>query len=101
MSAPTAAPATHATENGAPAMSTITMYSKPGCYQCKATAREFGKLGMALTVIDVSADRAAAELLDDLGYRSLPVIITAAGEHWSGHRPDRIAAVALACPAPL
>lgn len=35
---------------------TATMYSKPGCYQCKASARKFAKLGISLTVIDVTAD---------------------------------------------
>ncbi|MCH9736825.1 MAG: NrdH-redoxin [Actinomycetia bacterium] len=76
------------------AQAVATMYSKPGCYQCKASARAFAKDDLPLNVVDVSADPAAAELIDGLGHRSVPVIIiTATGEHWSGHRPDRIAAV--------
>lgn len=72
----------------------VTMYSKPGCYQCKASAREFSKHGISVTVVDVSTDTPAAQLLETLGYRSVPVIITGTGEHWSGHRPDRIAGAA-------
>lgn len=70
----------------------VTVYSKPGCYQCKASIRAFAKNDIAVTVVDVSANAEAAEHLDALGYCSVPVIITSTGERWSGHRPDRIAA---------
>ena len=96
MSAPTATPDTHATESGAPAMSTITMYSKPGCVQCRATARGFAKAGVAIDIIDVSTDPTAAAMLTDWGYLSVPVIVTPDGQHWAGHRPDRITAAARA-----
>ncbi len=96
MSTPTATPDTHATENGAPAMSTITMYSKPGCVQCRATARGFAKAGVAIDIIDVSTDPTAAAMLTDWGYLSVPVIVTPDGQHWAGHRPDRITAAARA-----
>ncbi|MFA5605903.1 glutaredoxin domain-containing protein [Mycolicibacterium goodii] len=79
----------HLDQDGVAAM-TITMYTKPGCVQCRATARQFQKCGVTIQTIDVTAHPEAAQLLDDLGYRSLPVVMTTDGQHWSGHRPDRV-----------
>lgn len=31
-----------------------------------------------------------------LGYLSLPVVHISADEHWSGHRPDRVAGISAA-----
>lgn len=71
-----------------------TIYTTPHCMQCVATKRAFDKLlGVPYAVVDVSADRDARNMLADMGYRSAPVVITADGEHWSGFRPDRIAAL--------
>lgn len=74
----------------------ITVYTKPGCVQCHATTRGFAKAGVAVDVVDVSTDPAAADMLFGWGYRSLPVIVTPDGRHWAGHRPDRITAAAHA-----
>ncbi|MGH6860933.1 MAG: glutaredoxin-like protein NrdH [Phyllobacterium sp.] len=71
----------------------ITVYSKPACVQCTATTRALDRQGMAYDVIDVSTDMAAFELVQQLGYRQVPVVI--AGErHWAGFRPDMISALA-------
>lgn len=71
-----------------------TIYTTPDCVQCVATKRAFEKLvGVSYTLVDVSADREARDMLADMGYRSAPVVITATGEHWSGFRPDRIHAL--------
>lgn len=68
---------------------TITVYSKPACVQCTATTRALDRQGIDYTVVDVSADAAAYELVQGLGYRQVPVVI--AGEvHWAGFRPDMI-----------
>lgn len=88
MTTTAATPAT-STKDGAAAM-TITMYTKPGCVQCRATARQFEKADVPIRTVDVTTDLDAAELLADLGYRSLPVVMTAGGQHWAGHRPDRV-----------
>lgn len=76
---------------GAPPAATI--YTTPNCMQCVATKRAFDKLVVPYTVVDVSTDPHVRDLLADMGYRSAPVVITATGEHWSGFRPDRIAAM--------
>lgn len=73
---------------------TATIYTAPDCMQCVATKRAFAKLtGVSYTLVDVSTDREARDMLADMGYRSVPVVITATGEHWSGFRPDRIGAL--------
>ena len=73
---------------------TITVYSKPGCVQCTATARELERRNLDFEVVDVSVDDAALQRVMELGYRQAPVVV-AGDEHWSGFRPDRIGALAL------
>lgn len=72
---------------------TITVYSKPRCVQCDATHRALDRHGVEYRSVDVTADREALELILGLGYQQAPVVI-AGEEHWSGFRPDRLAAVA-------
>lgn len=71
----------------------ITVYSKPACVQCTATTRALDRQGIEYTVIDVSADTHAYEMVQELGYRQVPVVI-AGEQHWSGFRPDMINALA-------
>lgn len=82
---------------------TITVYSKPRCPQCDATARLLDKQGLDYTKIDVTEDAQALEYIKGLGYQQAPVVIVGDGEdHWSGFRPDRIkAAIAAVEAAPL
>lgn len=72
---------------------TVTLYSKPACVQCDATKRALDKQGVAYTIIDLSEDAAAMELVTGMGYRQAPVVI-AGGDHWAGFRPDKIVALA-------
>jgi len=67
----------------------IKIYSKPDCMQCHATYRALDKQGLDYTVVDLTQDREAIETVESLGYRQLPVVV-AAGEHWSGFRPEKI-----------
>jgi len=67
----------------------ITVYSKPACVQCDATYRALDKRGLDYTIVDISQDTEALEMVRGLGYLQAPVVV--AGEtHWSGFRPDRI-----------
>ncbi len=72
---------------------TITVYSKPACVQCNATYRALDKGGHEYTIVDISLDAEARDHVMSLGYLQAPVVI-AGDEHWSGFRPDRIAAIA-------
>lgn len=71
----------------------VTVYSKPVCIQCTATKREMERLGIAFKEVDLTKDAVALRRVIDLGYASAPVV-EAGGEHWSGFRPEKIAALA-------
>lgn len=73
----------------------VTVYSKPGCMQCKATIKALDRAGVAHTVIDVTDDDAARNHLLRMGIQQMPVVETDT-ERWSGFRPDRVAALATA-----
>ncbi|MDX5357235.1 MAG: glutaredoxin-like protein NrdH [Rhodobacterales bacterium] len=68
---------------------TITVYSKPACVQCTATTRALDARGLSYSVIDLTEDSDAMEMVMSMGYRQAPVVV--AGEaHWAGFRPDMI-----------
>ena len=71
----------------------ITVYSKPACVQCDATYRALDKKGIDYTIVDISQDTEALEMVRGLGYMQAPVVI-AGDSHWSGFRPDQISALA-------
>ncbi|PJI84777.1 glutaredoxin-like protein NrdH [Luteimicrobium subarcticum] len=71
----------------------ITVYSKPACVQCEATYRALDKKGLEYTVVDISQDAEALELVRGLGHMQAPVVVTDE-THWSGFRPDQISALA-------
>ena len=71
----------------------ITVYSKPACVQCDATYRALDKRGLDYTVVDISQDAEALDMVRSLGYMQAPVVV-ADDTHWSGFRPDLIAALA-------
>lgn len=79
-------------------MATITVYSKPACVQCDATYRALDKRGIDYTVVDISQDVEALEMVRSMGYMQAPVVI-AGDQHWSGFNPDRITALATAVAA--
>jgi len=71
----------------------VTIYTKPNCVQCNATYRAMDAKGIPYTVIDLTEDLAALELVRSLGYLQAPVVITDT-THWAGFRPDMIAQLA-------
>jgi len=71
---------------------TVTVYSKPACVQCDATYRALDRRGINYAVVDISRDAAALEMVRQLGYLQAPVVV-AGTTHWSGFRPDQIAAL--------
>ncbi|WP_136194068.1 glutaredoxin-like protein NrdH [Actinomyces procaprae] len=76
----------------------ITVYSKPNCVQCSATYRALDKAGLSYETVDITLDAEALEQVRSLGYAQAPVVM-AGGEHWSGFRPDKIKALAVAAEA--
>lgn len=72
--------------------SEITVYAKPSCVQCNATYRALDGKGASYRKVDISTDAAALAYVRSLGYMQAPVVVTA-NDHWSGFRPDGIAAI--------
>ena len=70
----------------------ITVYSKPNCVQCNATYRAMDKAGLSYFTVDISVD---AQALEQVKAVQAPVVI-AGDDHWSGFRPDKIKALAVA-----
>ena len=77
-------------------MRSLTVYTKPGCVQCRAVTRALDKAVLAYRTVDITADPDARDYVMSLGYLQVPVVVTAAGEHFGGYRPDRIAALGAA-----
>jgi glutaredoxin-like protein NrdH len=73
-------------------MVTVTVYTRPDCYLCRATKIYLAQHQIPYTELDVSKDRAAAAAVVGLGYTALPVV-TAGDEHWSGFRVNRLLAL--------
>lgn len=73
-------------------MSTVTVYSKPNCPQCTQTKKKLEQRGIEFHVVDISLDHNAAQIVTDLGYRQVPVVVTG-DKHWSGFRPDLLGAM--------
>ncbi|HCT14461.1 glutaredoxin-like protein NrdH [Corynebacterium nuruki] len=73
----------------------ITVYTKPACVQCTATKKALDKAGVSYETVDISMDDEARDYVMALGHLQAPVVI-AGDSHWSGFRPDRIKALAVA-----
>lgn len=73
--------------------STITVYTKPACVQCRATFRELDKNGITYEAVDVTQNDEARDYIMSLGYLAVPVVHISADVHWGGHRPDRVACI--------
>lgn len=74
---------------------TITVYTKPACVQCNATYKALDKVGVDYDIIDISENDEARDFVMALGYLQAPIVV-AGDDHWSGFRPDRIKALAVA-----
>ena len=70
-----------------------TVYTKPACVQCDATKRLMDSLGINYETVDITKDEAAYTKIVDMGYQSVPVVITDHGA-WAGFQPDKISTLA-------
>lgn len=66
----------------------VTVYTKPQCQQCTATARALDKAGITYDTVDITTNPDARDYVMALGYLQAPVVVTDT-EHWAGFRPDR------------
>lgn len=73
---------------------TVTVYTLPSCVQCESTKKVLDRNAISYSVIDLSQDPEALQMVKELGYASAPVVI-AGDDHWGGFRPDKLGALAL------
>ncbi len=74
----------------------VTVYSKPGCQQCKFTCVALDHADIPYTVVDLTAHAAALEYVQDLGYSQAPIVVVNGHHHWSGFKPTEIEKLRLA-----
>ncbi|MDJ0357669.1 glutaredoxin-like protein NrdH [Paenarthrobacter sp. PH39-S1] len=74
----------------------VTVYSKPDCQQCKFTCRSLDHAGIHYEVVDLTANAAALEYVQDLGYSQAPIVVVNDHHHWSGFNPTEIERLKLA-----
>jgi glutaredoxin-like protein NrdH len=67
----------------------ITVYTKPGCGACEQTQYLMRKRGLTFTVVDITTDEQAANLLRDKRITKLPYVVTDHDE-WTEFRYDKI-----------
>jgi glutaredoxin-like protein NrdH len=51
------------------------------------------KKGIAYSYVDITEDAEAMQIVTELGYRQVPVVVNG-DDHWGGFRPDKIGALA-------
>ena len=71
----------------------VTVYTKPGCMQCRATKALMDRLGIEYDLIDISNNPGIAAFLQREGHKSLPVVFVDHDEYtdsWCGFHPDLI-----------
>jgi len=82
---------------------TITIYGRQGCGQCEQTKKQLARKGLDYNEIDIDADEAARDLVEDSATRLRPptvlpmVVVKHDGstktEVWHGFRYDNIKAL--------
>jgi glutaredoxin-like protein NrdH len=82
---------------------TVTVYSTPGCQQCRMTYVLLEQLGIRYKVVDLAENEEARTwVTEDLGYSAAPIVVVDQDpqNHWWGFRDDRLRALtAHALPA--
>jgi glutaredoxin-like protein NrdH len=71
-----------------------TLYTQPGCQPCRMSKKLLDKHNIDYVTVDISQDEAGRQAVIDLGYQSLPVLVTDTGNHWNGFAPEKIKALA-------
>jgi len=69
----------------------ITVYTKPNCVPCNFTKKFLEENAIQHSVVDVTTDIEALELIKFHGYQGVPVVtINGFDNSWAGFRPDRL-----------
>ena len=62
-----------------PTPDVLTVYGASWCGDCRNTRRYLDSVGVDYRYVDLGTDRAAQVLLEDAGYRAIPVVVTTTG----------------------
>jgi glutaredoxin-like protein NrdH len=67
----------------------ITVYTTPGCVQCRPTKAKLDRAGVPFTEVDLALpeNEAHAERIKAKGYLQAPVVETSDGREWGGFNP--------------
>jgi mycoredoxin len=57
----------------------VTVYGADWCGDCRRAKRFLDALAVPYRYVDLELDAVAQQLVDDAGYRAIPVIVTPAG----------------------
>jgi len=72
----------------------ITLYTTPGCVQCRMTSQWLDRAGIPYRTVDLSESPDDMAAVKAMGYSSAPVVFAEApdgwADHWSGFRPDKL-----------
>lgn len=71
----------------------VTVYTNPNCVQCDMTKRQFDKLGINYTVVDLSKNPKKTAEFKELGYLAAPIVTTDI-KAWSGFKLGKIRSLA-------
>lgn len=71
---------------------TVTVFTTPSCQQCNMTKRWLTKNAIPFETVDLTTSPEAADMVKALGYRAAPIVM-AGTDHWTGFRPDLLAAL--------
>jgi mycoredoxin len=75
-----------------PTPAIVTVYGADWCGDCRRAKRFLELTGVPYRYVDLMADPVAQQLVDDAGYRSIPVIVTPAGHVLIEPSDDELAA---------
>ncbi len=62
-----------------PIPTVLTVYGARWCGDCRNTRRYLDSVGVPYRYIDLETDRAAQAMLDDAGYRAIPIVVAPNG----------------------
>ena len=69
----------------------ITVYAKPNCIPCNFTKNFLEENNIEHSVVDVTKDSVALDMIKLHGYQGVPVVtINGFDNSWVGFRPDRL-----------
>lgn len=71
----------------------VTVYTNPSCVQCDMTKRQFDKLGIEYSVIDLASVPEKLAEFKQQGFMAAPIVTTDV-KVWSGFKPAKIQSLA-------